>query len=85
MICLQTFKAKIGSLRKALKSQADFHFINAPHLVASASEEEVRESGGSAAAGRAWWQFTVSIPASMCPAAGSCEQRCCCCRTQRQA
>lgn len=57
-------------MRKALKSQADFHFIDAPHLVNSASEEEVHESGGAAAAGRAWWQFKVSITAGVCPAGG---------------
>ncbi|KAL0024740.1 hypothetical protein WJX77_012417 [Trebouxia sp. C0004] len=49
----QEFAAKIGSLRKALKSRAELIFIDAPHHV------EAEQSICDPAAGdpRAWWKW----------------------------
>ena len=51
------FRSRIGSLRKGLKSRAEFFFVDAPYLVEAADDAETAESdgGGSAGAGRSWW------------------------------
>ena len=54
----QIFRSRIGSMRKALKSRAEFFFVDAPFPVApeAADEQAVAESGGSSGAvGRSWW------------------------------
>eukprot|EP00884_Botryococcus_braunii_P014639 jgi/Botrbrau1/23176/Bobra.0041s0027.1 len=52
------FKSKMGSWRKALKSRAEFVFLDAPHLVEldgpSNGEGDDVEPGTSA---RAWWKW----------------------------
>lgn len=48
-------------MRKALKSRADFFFVDAPHLAADASEEAAAEAQGSTS-GRSWWQWTDTEP-----------------------
>lgn len=52
----EVFKNRIGSLRKALKSRAEFVFLDAPYLAQAANEQEVREAGGGEA-GRSWWEW----------------------------
>lgn len=55
---VQVFRSRIGSLRKALKSRAEFVFVDAPFAVApeATSAQAVAESGGSSGAvGRSWW------------------------------
>jgi pimeloyl-ACP methyl ester carboxylesterase len=50
-------------MRKALKSRAEFIFVDAPYLAEAATEQDVAESGGSTAAeGRTWWQWTDLEP-----------------------
>ena len=57
----ELFRSRIGSLRKGLKSRAEFFFVDAPYLVEAAAdagaEEEAAESdaGGSTSTGRSWW------------------------------
>ena len=50
-------RSRIGSLRKGLKSRAEFFFVDAPYLVEAADDAEAAESdgGGSAGTGRSWW------------------------------
>lgn len=51
----QIFRSRIGSLRKALKSRAEFVFMDAPFL-AEGDAAAVAESGGdSSQQGRSWW------------------------------
>uniref|UniRef100_A0A069DPH8 Putative phospholipase/carboxyhydrolase n=1 Tax=Panstrongylus megistus TaxID=65343 RepID=A0A069DPH8_9HEMI len=42
-----TFKQKLGFLRKMLKSYADFVFMDAPHTLTASSNDEVEE--------KSWW------------------------------
>lgn len=56
---LQVFRGRIGSLRKGLKSRADFFFVDAPHL-AKGEEAEIRAAGGSGDHPRAWWTWEVT-------------------------
>lgn len=52
---IQIFRSRIGSLRKALKSRAEFVFMDAPFL-AEGDAAAVAESGGdSSQQGRSWW------------------------------
>ena len=53
------FKGRIGSLRKALKSKAEFLFVDAPHL-AKGEEAEIRAAGGTGEVPRAWWNWEVT-------------------------
>lgn len=57
----QVFRGKIGSVRKALKSRADFIFLDAPHL-AQGEEAEIRAAGGTGDHLRAWWTWEVQMP-----------------------
>lgn len=51
----QVFRSRIGSMRKALKSRAEFLFLDAPFL-AEGDAAAVAESGGDASQpGRSWW------------------------------
>jgi hypothetical protein len=47
------FRMRIGSWRKALKSRADFAFIDAPYPAAQPDGEASDEAPG----GRAWWTW----------------------------
>ncbi|KAL4518337.1 hypothetical protein Ndes2526A_g01226 [Nannochloris sp. 'desiccata'] len=59
----EIFRSRIGSMRKSLKSHAEFVFVDAPYLTESATEQDVAESGGSTASeGRTWWQWTDLDP-----------------------
>uniref|UniRef100_A0A1B6LHU8 Serine hydrolase domain-containing protein n=1 Tax=Graphocephala atropunctata TaxID=36148 RepID=A0A1B6LHU8_9HEMI len=57
------FRQKIGSFRKPLKKYADFHFIDAPHLLHGAHSQEgsldsaynTKTSEDISADGRGWW------------------------------
>ena len=57
------FRSRLGSMRKALKSRAEFIFIDAPHLAAQQQPEPeqddaaVAEDGTSSSSsqGRSWW------------------------------
>uniref|UniRef100_A0A1B6FGM7 Serine hydrolase domain-containing protein n=1 Tax=Cuerna arida TaxID=1464854 RepID=A0A1B6FGM7_9HEMI len=59
----EIFKKKIGSFRKPLKKYADFHFIDAPHLVDGSSSQEgsldsaylPKRPEDICADGRGWW------------------------------
>jgi len=52
----QIFRSRIGSLRKALKSRAEFFFVDAPYPAEPADDQAVAESGGAAGQqGRSWW------------------------------
>jgi hypothetical protein len=44
------FRSKIGSLRKALKSKAEFVFVDGPHRSESTSDSNEND-------GRAWWRW----------------------------
>ena len=62
MVC-QEFAGKLGSLRKALKSRADFIFIDAPHVVPS--QHDMPESTSSEQ--RAWWTWEAcNLPSTSC-------------------
>ncbi|XP_046671596.1 esterase OVCA2 [Homalodisca vitripennis] len=57
------FKKKIGSFRKPLKKYADFHFIDAPHLLNGSNSQEgtldsaylPNRSDNICTDGRGWW------------------------------
>ncbi|KAK9830318.1 hypothetical protein WJX72_010963 [[Myrmecia] bisecta] len=53
----ETFRAKIGSVRKALKSRAEFFFVDAPHPVQIQDEQQVQAEGGTRDSPRAWWTW----------------------------
>ncbi|GMH39510.1 hypothetical protein BSKO_07408 [Bryopsis sp. KO-2023] len=55
----EMFRGKIGSWRKALKSRLEFEFIDAPHLVHEAGEDEIKNAGGRPG-GRSWWLWEDS-------------------------
>lgn len=48
-----TFKQRVGSLRKALKSRCEFVFLDAPFHAVPFNTEELQENGGGDA-GRSW-------------------------------
>ncbi|BDA48958.1 Esterase OVCA2 [Coccomyxa sp. Obi] len=52
----EVFRGRIGSLRKGLKSRAEFFFVDAPHL-AQGEEAEIRAAGGTGDHPRAWWTW----------------------------
>ena len=56
----QVFNQKTGSVRKALKSLAEFHYVDAPHE-AKLQEAEAAANGPGAGARRAWWTWQVRI------------------------
>lgn len=62
---MQTFSMKIGSVRRALKSRAEMIFIDAPHLVASTSTDDVTQMGvtSSVEESRGWFTWQVRIVA----------------------
>lgn len=49
-------------MRKALKSRAEFLFVDAPYLAENASSEDADDSAGSTIGGRTWWQWTDLEP-----------------------
>jgi dihydrofolate reductase len=52
------FRERIGSMRKALKSRAVFHFVDAPFKVSGeVAIAAVGASGGPRSGGRTWWQL----------------------------
>ena len=61
---MQVFRGRIGSLRKGLKSRAEFFFVDAPHL-AQGEEAEIRAAGGTGDHPRAWWTWEVKISMPM--------------------
>eukprot|EP01024_Parvocaulis_polyphysoides_P026048 TRINITY_DN23749_c0_g1_i1.p1 TRINITY_DN23749_c0_g1~~TRINITY_DN23749_c0_g1_i1.p1 ORF type:complete len:236 (+),score=35.34 TRINITY_DN23749_c0_g1_i1:301-1008(+) len=52
----ELFRSRIGSIRKALKSKAEFHFLNAPFL-ADSSTFENGSSDEDRGEGRSWFQW----------------------------
>ncbi len=55
---VQVFSGKIGSMRKALKSRAEFIFMDAPHE-AEGEEAEIRAAGGTGEHPKTWWLWEV--------------------------
>ena len=55
---MQVFSGKIGSMRKALKSRAEFMFMDAPHE-AQGEEAEIRAAGGTGEYPKTWWHWEV--------------------------
>ena len=60
--CTQDFTGKLGSLRKALKSRADFIFVEAPHAV----DADQSTSEPSVTGPRAWWTWQASFAFGVC-------------------
>ena len=52
----EVFRSRIGSLRKGLKSRAEFFFVDAPYLV------EAEDAAKSV--GRSWWCVPAGADAS---------------------
>ena len=52
------FRGRIGSIRKALKSRAEFIFMDAPYE-ARGEEAEIRAAGGTGDHPRTWWLWEV--------------------------
>lgn len=53
---LQVFCSRIGSLRKALRSRAEFVCIDAPYPSEPEGQQSVDDSDGTAGSlGRSWW------------------------------
>ena len=57
---LQVFNQKTGSVRKALKSLAEFHYVDAPHE-ALAQEADAAAYGAGSSTRRAWWTWQVRL------------------------
>ena len=55
----QFFSSRIGSLRKALRSRAEFFFVDAPSLARPEAAWTVDENGDARPVGRTWWDWTV--------------------------
>ena len=55
----QVFRARLGSLRKALKSRADFVFVDGPHAVTALDGTLAAEAGAASTHQRAWWAWQV--------------------------
>ena len=55
-----SFRGKVGSLRKALKSRAELIFVDATHLAPSVDTSELRSAGGTESP-RAWWTWQVGF------------------------
>ena len=62
----QVFSGRIGSMRKALKSRAEFIFVDAPHE-AKGEEADIRAAGGTGDHPRTWWQWEVICGPSLKP------------------
>ncbi len=60
---LQIFRARIGSLRKALKSRADLVFIDGPHALTATDDSLAAEAGAASANQRAWWSWQARCAA----------------------
>lgn len=59
----EVFRSRIGSLRKALKSRAEFFFMDAPYLAEPDSDAAVADSGGERGLqGCSWWQWSDLEP-----------------------
>ena len=56
----QVFSSRIGSVRKALRSRADFHFVDAPTL-ARPEPGWASETNEKRPVGRTWWEWTVRL------------------------
>ncbi len=61
---LQIFRARIGSLRKALKSRADLVFVDGPHALTATDDSLAAEAGAASANQRAWWSWQARCAAS---------------------
>ena len=59
---VQEFAGKVGSVRKGLKSRADFIFIDAPHHV----DAQQSLAGNTIADPRAWWTWQVCFYPGHC-------------------
>ncbi len=85
MHCMQTFSNKIGSVRRALKSRAEMIFIDAPHLVASTTAEDMAGMGGSQEQSRGWFTWQVEADtASFAAPSSSCSLSLVACPTSGQ-
>ena len=60
----QVFRGRIGSMRKALKSRAEFIFVDAPHET-KGEEADIRAAGGTGDHPRTWWQWEVTCSPSL--------------------
>jgi hypothetical protein len=61
---LQVFRARVGSLRKALKSRADLVFVDGPHAVTAVDSGLAAEAGGADTHQCAWWSWQARVTAS---------------------
>ena len=62
----QVFRGRIGSMRKALKSRAEFIFVDAQHE-AKGEEAEIRAAGGTGDHPRTWWHWEVTCSPTLTP------------------
>jgi len=62
---LQVFRARVGSLRKALKSRADLVFVDGPHAVTAVDSGLAAEAGGADTHQCAWWSWQARVTTSM--------------------
>ena len=53
-------------MRKALKSRAEFIFVDAPHE-AKGEEAEIRAAGGTGDHPRTWWHWEVTCSPTLTP------------------
>ncbi|GBF87771.1 hypothetical protein Rsub_00482 [Raphidocelis subcapitata] len=57
------FRSRIGSMRKALKSRAEFEFLDAPFQVADAvTPEQLAQFGGNGGGGLTWFKWRDAAP-----------------------
>ncbi|KAK9844194.1 hypothetical protein WJX81_007736 [Elliptochloris bilobata] len=60
----EVFRARVGSMRKALKSRADLIFVNGPHAVTITDATLAAEAGGASVEQRAWWSWQDTATAA---------------------
>ena len=55
----EVFWSRIGSLRKGLKSRAEFIVVDAPHKIDGSFDEQLQAAGGTRDSPRAWFRWEV--------------------------